>query len=73
MGCGCGSIGIPVASYPEASGSNPVIGEFYDEHTNFLLLKRTKIKEKEAWNGTFLKIMGRTMSGTGAGGLKLMS
>ena len=55
----CGSVGRPVASTPEVSGSNPVIGEFL---CTILLycqpqLKRQKMKkkEKEAENDHFNK------------------
>ena len=43
---------------PVVRGSNPVIGKIYIERFSVYCMKfgKTKIKEKEAWNGPFKSV-----------------
>ena len=56
-GSGCGSLVEQLLPISEVRGSNPVIGKIYIEHClRSTVLKRQKLRKKEAGNGPFLVI-----------------
>ena len=63
LGSGCGSVGRAVASVTRGRQFESRHRQIFIEHL-FFVLKKTKIKEKEAMNGPFKKTLWFHLSGT---------